>query len=655
MFAGPSGNANLSNLTLSSGSLSPTFSAGTTDYTASVVSGVTSVTVTPTAVDSGASIQVRVNGGSWSDVSSGSVSSALALNVGDNPIEVKVTAADTTTVKTYTVMVTKMSPLSSSLFLSSGTLSPVFNASQFLYTASVANSVISVTVTPTAADSGASIQVRVNGGFWSNVSSGSQSSALALNVGDNPIEVKVTAQDLTTKTYTVTVTRVAKITTTVDVTASLNPWVYGQSVTFTAAVTPTAALGTILFKSDGVTITGCAARPLSSGSATCETAALAAGSHVVTAEYSGDSVYTDSFGTLNTVAKAIPSIITWPTASTIILGQTLLSSTLTGGSGSVPGSFAWTNPATTPRGGYSYQGITFTPSDTTYNTTVTGSIQVPVSVPVTIATSPVGRRIRVDGVNYTAPQTFYWFPGTGYYSIQAFSDPNVGEGTQELFYSWSDDGTSPPLRFFIAPTTATTITATFNTYYQLTTNAGTGGTVLPATGTWYKAGMSSNIIATANSGYAFQGWSLGSGVGPITAVSDASTTIAMNGPNSVTAIFQPLTVFFSAALGAPTGATGGIRTWPVIFTNTGGATVSSVNLTGVTLSSSGACKPTATTVFPVTMGDIAAGGSATGNVTVDFSTCNSPKLKALKFSLSIGYSANGGSATGTLTLSGVGQ
>ncbi|MCX6848373.1 MAG: cadherin-like beta sandwich domain-containing protein, partial [Verrucomicrobia bacterium] len=45
------------------------------------------------------------------------------------------------------------------------------------------------------------------GGAYASVTSGTASADLALNVNANPIEIKVTAQDGTVKTYTVTVTR----------------------------------------------------------------------------------------------------------------------------------------------------------------------------------------------------------------------------------------------------------------------------------------------------------------------------------------------------------------------------------------------------------------------------------------------------------------
>ena len=99
--------ANLSNFTLSSGTLSPSFSSGTISYTASVSSATSSVTVTPTAADGNATIQARVNGSSYTSVTSGNASSALSLNFGTNTIDVKVTAEDGSTIKTYTTTVTR--------------------------------------------------------------------------------------------------------------------------------------------------------------------------------------------------------------------------------------------------------------------------------------------------------------------------------------------------------------------------------------------------------------------------------------------------------------------------------------------------------------------------------------------------------------------
>ncbi|MBI5475607.1 MAG: Ig-like domain repeat protein [Ignavibacteriales bacterium] len=97
-----------------------------------------------------------------------------------------------------------------------------------------------------------------------------------------------------------------KVQTTTSLTSNLNPSVYGQSVSFTAtvAVTPPGAAtptGTILFK-DGLSTIGSVSVDLS-GQAVLSITTLIAGSHSITAEYSGDGDCNVS--TSNTVAQVV--------------------------------------------------------------------------------------------------------------------------------------------------------------------------------------------------------------------------------------------------------------------------------------------------------------------------------------------------------------
>ena len=332
----PSNNADLAALTTTASGFAPTFAAGTTAYTANVPNATTSVTVTATRAEANATLAVQVNGGGYTALTSGSASGALSLNVGANPINVRVTAQDGTTIKTYTITVTRagvpeiritgngteitsgditpsfgddtrflntaISATSTRVYtiqntgsgvlnLTGGTrfavsgphaaefavvaqppatiaagssttvtvnftpaaagtrtatvtvasddadeasstfaidgnginltdanlsaltttasgLAPVFGANTLAYTASVPNATTSTTVTATKSEAFASLQVRVNGGSFTSLTSGVASSALALNIGSNPIDVRVTAPDsVTTKTYTISVTR----------------------------------------------------------------------------------------------------------------------------------------------------------------------------------------------------------------------------------------------------------------------------------------------------------------------------------------------------------------------------------------------------------------------------------------------------------------
>jgi hypothetical protein len=79
-----------------------------------------------------------------------------------------------------------------------------------------------------------------------------------------------------------------------------------------------------------------------------------------------------------TVIKAVTTITTAPTATDITYGQTLASSTLSGGVGSVAGTFAFTAPVTAPPVGTASHSVTFTPGDTDNYQTATTSVSVTV-------------------------------------------------------------------------------------------------------------------------------------------------------------------------------------------------------------------------------------------------------------------------------------
>jgi len=79
---------------------------------------------------------------------------------------------------------------------------------------------------------------------------------------------------------------VNKATTTITLTSNDNPSKTGQSVTFTATVSPTTATGTVQFF-DGPSSLGTVA--LSSGRASLTTSTLIAGKHSITAVYSGNA------------------------------------------------------------------------------------------------------------------------------------------------------------------------------------------------------------------------------------------------------------------------------------------------------------------------------------------------------------------------------
>ena len=119
-----------------------------------------------------------------------------------------------------------------------------------------------------------------------------------LTVGTHPIRVAFPGSANFNATTSATLNQVILPPTTplqsiVALTSSLNPSAFGQSVTFTAAVTapaafPVAPTGTITFYDGPVNLGNSVVNP-ATGIATFSTSTLAIGSHAITASYSGAS------------------------------------------------------------------------------------------------------------------------------------------------------------------------------------------------------------------------------------------------------------------------------------------------------------------------------------------------------------------------------
>jgi large repetitive protein len=116
-------------------------------------------------------------------------------------------------------------------------------------------------------------------------------------------------------------------TSTTTLTSGTNPSVWGQSVLFTATITPVAPAptGTVTFQDGGKNIAGCVNRAIAAQVATCTTAALAVGSHTVTAVYSGNPTYATSTSAPVTQAVTMGSTTSVVAASVTpsVSGQTV--------------------------------------------------------------------------------------------------------------------------------------------------------------------------------------------------------------------------------------------------------------------------------------------------------------------------------------------
>lgn len=264
----------------------------------------------------------------------------------------------------------------------------------------------------------------------------------------------------------------------------------------------------------------------------------------------------------------------------------------------------------------------------------------PVNVSVTVNTSPAGLSFTVDNTAYTTSQTFTWVIGSSH--TIATTSPQAGTpGTQYIWEGWSDGGAIS--HTVTAPSSNITYTASFNTSYQLTlvvSPAGTGS-IEPNSGMFFPSGFVVDIEASPNAGFAFNNWT-----GPVANPNNASTHVTVNAPTTVTANF----VASGAATlsGRITSKSGpqNVRTWTINIANRGPGGAIGVQLNSITLTQSfgAACRPVIMTQFPLALGVIAPGSSATGNIVLDFTGC---PFNA-RFSVDIPFSANSGAATGSI-------
>lgn len=163
----------------------------------------------------------------------------------------------------------------------------------------------------------------------------------------------------------------------------------------------------------------------------------------------GDAAnYNSVKGTVNiVVSQATPVISAWPAASGITYGDNLGNSTLTGGSGSVPGEFTFDNPTATMNAGTHSVSVTFTPMDTANYRTVIGSVVVLVNkANPTVAHWPTaceisyGTRLSLAtlaGGNASVPGSFAYsspsmVPSAGTYSAKVVFTPTDSDNYTEV-------------------------------------------------------------------------------------------------------------------------------------------------------------------------------------------------------------------------------
>jgi len=292
--------------------------------------------------------------------------------------------------------------------------------------------------------------------------------------------------------------------------SSLNPSFVGNNVTFTVSVAAVvtgnpAPTGTVSF-SDGAVPLGSA--PLSQGGvATLSTTAFIAGSHVITAIYSGDSLYGASSATLTQQVNQNVPVIGWAAPAGIVYGTPLSAAQLNAtavnaGGNAVPGTFVYTPAAgAVLNAGTQTLSVTFTPTDPVTYTSASQTVTLQVTAAASVLNwnpavgtivygTPLGAQqlnAVVTGVGGVAvPGTFIYTPASG---------TVLGVGQQRLavvFTPSTTNYTGGSASAFVTVTQATpTVTwptpapIAYGTALSATqlnaTATGAGGTALPGT------------------------------------------------------------------------------------------------------------------------------------------------------------------------------
>ena len=173
-----SSNKNLKSLVVTPSSISPKFSANTTEYAMTIGSDVDEVEIKAEAEDSKAEVLVEGN---------------KNLKIGENTITIKVTAEDET-VRTYKIAVTKEKKDQvglKELLIEGVKLNPDFDANTYLYTVDMENKNLSeLNITATANKEKATVEIIGN---------------TNLTVGNNVITILVKESDTETATYQINV------------------------------------------------------------------------------------------------------------------------------------------------------------------------------------------------------------------------------------------------------------------------------------------------------------------------------------------------------------------------------------------------------------------------------------------------------------------
>jgi sugar lactone lactonase YvrE len=416
---------------------------------------------------------------------------------------------------------------------------------------------------------------------------------------------------------------------------------YGTLTTLSVMLTPASptpaynGTNTLQFL-DGATSLGYGTLTPSTGTFTLAGQLLNAGTHIITALFLGDANYNASSSPpMTIIVNKAPATVTLGSLSATYDG-TPKSATATTVPANLAVTFTYNGNATPPAAVGSY-AVVASVSDPNYTGSATGTLTIS-GVGITLATSPSGLLASVDGAAaQAAPFTLTLAPGA--HTIAVSPVQAGAAGTQYVWTGWSD-GSGAASHSITVGATPATYTAAFKTQYQLTGSASpvAGGTVTPASGTFYDAGSVVSVQAFANAGYQFANFS--SGLSGTT----NPQNVTMNAPVKVVANFTPLAPSLAASVGTRVdGVPGVTRLVTLTLTNTGLGAATNATIASITAIADVAGSGTVTVASgtPQDIGTIAAAASGSGTVIFNW------PATATRVKFTVNFTADGGYAGST--------
>ena len=194
----------LASLTVTPGTLTPTFNGGTTQYNVDLTSDVTSVRVTAQPAVAGDTVTINGQATTSRTITLGPEGSTTSVSI--------VVSESSNNSRTYIVLLKRANLVGNNslqgLTISPGTLTPSFNANTLIYSVDVAADVTSVTVSATKSDPNAVMSGSVTAGAGN--ATGSTLIPLGGPGSSTAVSITVTAQNQSSKTYTITVERASQ-------------------------------------------------------------------------------------------------------------------------------------------------------------------------------------------------------------------------------------------------------------------------------------------------------------------------------------------------------------------------------------------------------------------------------------------------------------